>query len=186
MAGQGVATVPVRDGPGGTRPYVGAALLLGHRHPGGDADFAGGHLQFGVVLAAGQQRLVDGGEFRVMTQRRDDSVGHRDRADVPGFGCPHTHLGGPHDVGPGSFVGPRRGVQSVGDRGAHQFVIGRVIFDLVDAMAVAVVSVQDRHIPVREVPPALRSGTAGDGAQFGDLVDPPLTALPDQGLHQHR
>ena len=141
VPGEGVAAVGVGQRRSGAGPDVGSALLLGHRHTGGDAHLGGGHLQLGVIAAAGQQRLVNRGQFGVVPQRRDDGVGHRDRADVARLRGPDAHLGRAHHMGAGTVVGPRGGVQSVGDGRAHQLVIGRVVLDLVDAVAVAVVGV---------------------------------------------
>ena len=56
----------------------------------------------------------------------------------------------------GAVVGPRRGVQAVTDRDRHEFVVGGVVFDLVDAVAVAVVGAQDRLVAVGQLAPALR------------------------------
>ena len=89
-------------------------------------------------------------------------------------------------MGSGPVVGPRGGVQAVADGRPHQFVIRRVVLDLVDPVAVAVMGVQDRHVAVGQVAPALRGGTAGQRAEFGDLVHTPSPALADEGLHQHR
>ena len=148
--------------------------------------FVVGHLQFGVVLTAGQQRLVDLCEFGVGAQGRDDGVGHRDRAHVAGFGSPDRHLGGAHDVGAGPIVGPRCGMQAVADRHRHQLVVGGVVLDLVDAVTVSVVGAQDRLVAVGELTPALRLLRARDRAEIGDLVDAPLAALADQRLGEHR
>ena len=89
-------------------------------------------------------------------------------------------------MGAGPVVGPRRGVQAVADRDAHQLVVGGVVLDLVDAMAVAVVGVQDRPVAVGQLAPALRLRRAGQRAEFGDLVEAPLAALADQRLDEHR
>ena len=119
--------------------------------------FVGGHRQLGVVDAAGQQRLVDRGQLGVVAQRGDDGVGHRDRADVAGLGAST----------PTSWRRARRGRRR-GRRPTaracrpwptatrHQLVVGGVVLDLVDAVAVAVVGVQDRLVAVGELTPALR------------------------------
>ena len=186
VAGEAVAAVAVRRGLRGAGADVGAALLLGHRHARGDAGLGGGHLELGVVLAAGEQRLVDGGQFGVVAQRRHDGVGHRDRADMAGLGRPHRGLGGADDVRAGAVVCPRRGMQAVADRDLHQLVVGRVVLDFVDAVAVAVVGAQDRLVAVGELAPALRLRAAGERPEFGDLVEAPLAALADQRLGQYR
>ena len=76
-------------------------------------------------------------------------------------------------MGARPVVGPRCGVQAVADRDRHQFVVGGVVFDLVDAVAVAVVGVQDRLVAVGQLAPALRLRAAGERAEFGDLVERP-------------
>ena len=68
----------------------------------------------------------------------------------------------------------------------HQLVVGGVVLHLVDAMAVAVVGVQDRLIAVGQLTPALRLGAAGERAEFDDLVEAPLAALADQRLGEYR
>ena len=186
MAGDRVAAVGVADRGGGAGPHVGAALFLGHRHTRGNAGLGGGHRQLWIVGAAGEQWLVGLRQFGVVAQGRYDGVGHGDRADVAGFGRPDSHLGGANDVGARAIIGPGRGVQSVADRGAHQFVIGGVVLDLVDAIPVAVVGVQDRAVAVGEIAPALGGGPAGQRTKFGDFVEAPATALADQGFDQHR
>ena len=89
-------------------------------------------------------------------------------------------------MGARPVVGPRRGVQAVTDRHRHELVVGGVVLDLVDAVAVAVVGVQDRLIAVGQLAPALRLRAAGECAELGDLVEAPLTALADQRLGEHR
>ena len=136
VAGQAVGAVAVGGCFGGAGAHVGAALLLGHRHARGDAGFGGGQLQLGVVFATGQQRLVHRRQFGVVAQRRHHGVGHRDRADVARLDRPHRRLGGADHVRARPLVGPRRGVQTVGDRRAHQLVVGGVVLHLVDAVSV--------------------------------------------------
>ena len=85
-----------------------------------------------------------------------------------------------------SVVGPRRGVQAVGDRRAHQLVVGRVVLHLVDAVPVPVVGVQDGPVAVGELAPALRFAAGRKRANLVDLVQTPLPALADQGLDKHR
>lgn len=186
MPGQCVGAVTVRHRLRGAGAHVGAALFLGHRHTRGDAGLGGGHLEFGVVHAAGQQRFVDGGEFGIEAQRGHDGVGHRDRADVPRLRCPHRRLGGADDVGAGTVVRPGRGVQTVCDRGAHQLVVGGVELDLVDAVTDAVVGVQHGAVAVGELTPALSLRASRERAQRGDLVEAPLPAFANQRLDEHR
>ena len=89
-------------------------------------------------------------------------------------------------MGARPVVGPRRGVQAVADRHRHQLVVGGVVLDLVDTIAVAVVGVQDRLVAVGQLAPALRLSAAGKRAKVGDLVEAPLPAFADQRLGQHR
>jgi hypothetical protein len=89
-------------------------------------------------------------------------------------------------VGAGAVVGPRRGVQAVGHRDGHQFVVGGVVLDLVDAVAVAIVGAQDRLVAVGEFAPALRLPATRQLAQLGHLVETPMAALPDQRLDEYR
>ena len=186
MPSEAVGAVIGRHRLGGAGPHIGAALLLRHRHARSDAGLAGGDRQLGVVDTAGEQRLVDPGQFGVVAQRRDDGIGHRDRADVSGLRGPHAHLRRAHDMGARPVIDPRCRVQAVCDRHPHQLVVGRVVLDLVDPVSVAVVGVQHRTVTVGQFTPALRRGATRDRTQFGDLVDAPLTALTNEGLHQSR
>ena len=141
-----------------------------------------GTLSSGSYSRLVEQRLVDRRQFGVVAQCGHDGVGHRDRADVAGLGRPHRGLRGAHDVRAGAVVGPWRGVQAVADRDRHQLVVGRVVLDLVDAVAVAVVGAQDRLVAVGQLAPALRLRLPRERAEFGDLVEAPLAALADQRL----
>ena len=102
------------------------------------------------------------------------------------FGRPYRRFRGADDVGARPVVGPRRGVQAVADGHLHQLVVGGVVLDLVDAMAVAVMGVQDRLVAVGELAPALRLRTAGQRAELGDLVEAPLPAFALQRLGEDR
>ena len=105
---------------------------------------------------------------------------------MAGLWRPHRGLGGADDVRAGAVVCPRRGMQPVADRDLHQLVVGRVVLDFVDAVAVAVVGAQDRLVAVGELTPALRLRAAGERPEFGYLVEAPLAALADQRLGQYR
>ena len=116
-----------RDGAGGVGPYVGAALLLGHRHARDQAALGLGRPQAEVVLGGRQQRLEAPGQVRRVPQRGHEGVGHRHRAAVPGLGrAPHVEARGPRHVRPGPGVPPRRRVQPVPHRDRHQLVPGRM------------------------------------------------------------
>ena len=52
---------------------------------------------------------------------------------------PDVEAGGPRHMGARAIVGPGGGVQPVLDRGAQQLVVARVVVDLVEPVAVAVV-----------------------------------------------
>lgn len=186
MARQAVGAVGVGGGLRGAGAQVGAALLLGHRHARRDAGLGGGRPEFRVVFAGGQQRLVDLGQLGVVAQRGHHGIRHRNRADVPRFDRPHRGLGGPHDVRTRPLVGPGRGVHAVFDRRAHQLVVRRVVFDLVDPVTVAVVGVQDGPVAIGELAPALRLAAGRQGADLVHLVQAPLPSLANQGLDEHR
>ena len=186
VPGQRVTAVGIADRRGGSGTHIGSTLLLGHRHARGDTHLGGRHLQFGVVGATGQQRLVGMSEFGVVPQGGYHGVGHRDRTDMSGFGCPDAHLGRTHDMGSRSVVGPGRGVQAVADRDAHEFVVGGVVLDLIDAIPVAVMGMQHRPVAIGEITPALGGGSAGDRPELADLIEAPLPTLADQRLDEHR
>jgi hypothetical protein len=77
-------------------------------------------------------------------------------------------------------------MQAVADRHRHQLVVGRVVFDLVDAVPIPVVGAQDRLIAVGELTPPLCLLRTRDRTELDDLVETPLTALADQRLGEHR
>ena len=87
---------------------------------------------------------------------------------------------------PDPIVGPWRGVQAMADRDFHQLVVRGVVFDFVDAVAVAVVGVQDRLVAIGQLAPALRLPAARQRAELGDLVEAPLPAFADQRVGQDR
>ena len=66
------------------------------------------------------------------------------------------------------------------DGRTHQFVISRVVLDLVDPMSVTVMGVQDRAISIGQVAPFLRLGGARDRSELGDLVRLPIPRPPAQ------
>ena len=77
-------------------------------------------------------------------------------------------------------------MQPVGDGRAHQFVVGRVVLDLVDAIAVPVVGMQHRTVAVGKIAPALSGDPAGQRTEFGDLLKAPTPALANQCFDEHR
>ena len=98
----------------------------------------------------------------------------------PGSGVHTDVLAARTTWAPVAVVGPRGGVQAVADRHRHQLVVGGVVLDLVDAVAVAVVGAQHRLVAIGELTPALRLRAARQRAEFGDLVEAPLAALADR------
>src|ERR1700689_1351071 len=68
----------------------------------------------------------------------------------------------------------------------HQLVVGRVVFDLVDAVTVAVVGAQDRPVALGQLAPALGLPRAGNRADRGHLIQTPLPAFADQRLDKDR
>ena len=74
---------------------------------------------------------------------------------------PHGHLRGADEVCVWIRVNPRSAVQSQFHCGAHELVIGGVVTDLVDAVAVAVVGSQNRWVLLGQIAPLLGLSTAG-------------------------
>ena len=85
----------------------------------------------------------------------------------------------------GTLVGPWRRVQACADRDRHEFVVRRVVLDLVDTVAVAVVCVEHGLVAIGQLAPALRLCAAAERSEFGDLVDTPVAALADQRLDEY-
>ena len=89
----------------GVGAHVGAALLLGHPHPGEGAALARRRRVARVIGGGEDVRLPLGGQLGLGAQRRDHRVGHRDRAADPGLGLGEAHEGGAAgDVGAGPRV----------------------------------------------------------------------------------
>ncbi len=97
---------------------------------------------------------------------------------------PHGEAGGAHDVGTRAVVGPRRRVQAAGDRLGHQRVVGGVVLDGVDAVAVAVVAVQLRLVLVGQLTPADHLWIAGAATPRGQLLEAPSAAERGDAVHQ--
>ena len=184
VLGPGPAAVQRRRR-GGVGAHVGAALLLGHRHPAERAALAGGRQRALVVVEREEARLPLLGQLRLLAQRRDRRVGHRDRAADAALGLhqQHEHRGA-GDVGAGPRLAPGQRVQAVADPDPHQLVPGAVELDLVDAVAVAVVGAQLGLVLVRLEAPADRLARAADRAQLAGAVLGPLGALAAQRLDQ--
>ncbi|GAA3157638.1 hypothetical protein GCM10020255_039230 [Rhodococcus baikonurensis] len=74
---------------------------------------------------------------------------------------PHGHLRGADKVCVWVRVSPRSTVQSQFDCGAHELVIGGVVADLVDTVAVAVVGSQDGRVLLGQIAPLLGLRASG-------------------------
>ena len=96
------------------------------------------------------ERFPVAGEVGLFAEGRDCGVGHRYGADVGGF-ClgDEVGVGDAGDVRSGARLLPRAGVDAVFDGEVHEAMIGRVEGDLVAAVAVAIVGVENGRIFVR-------------------------------------
>jgi hypothetical protein len=145
----------------------------------------------GTFSSGSYSRLASRGSYiaarsGLLRSCRHYRIRHRDRADVAGLGRPHRGLGGADDVRARAVVGPRRGVQAVADRDRHQLVVGRVVLDLVDAVAVAVVGAQDRLVAVGELAPALRLALPESAPSSVTSSRPHSRPRGNPGLGQYR
>ncbi len=177
-----------RPGDGGVGAHVGAALLLGHRHPAQRARLVRrGDEPLAVVGERQEAGLPLAGQLRLLANRGNHGVGHRDRAAHPGLDLrQEDELRRPGHVGARPRVAPRRRVQPLRDPQPQQLVPGRVELDLVDPVAEAVVSAQLRRVLVRLRAAADHVRAAADRAQLAGLVLGPVAALAAQRLDQHR
>ena len=106
---------------------------------------------------------------------------------MPGVGvAPDELLGRAGHVRAGTPVGPRSGVDAVAHRDIHQLVIGRVVLDLVDPVAVAVIRVQHRRVDVGQPAPLQRLRTSAEPTQFAHLGARPAGAFASQTVLQRR
>ncbi len=184
VLGAGTAAVQRRRR-GRVGAYVGAALLLGHRHPAEGAALALRRQRALVVVEREEALLPLRGQLGLLAQRRDRGVGHRDRAADAALGLHQQHEGGgAGDVGADARFAPGRRVQAVADPDPHQLVPGAVELDLVDAVAVAVVGAQLGLLLVCFEAPADRLVRAADRAQLPHAVLGPIGALAAQRLTQ--
>ena len=145
VAGQAVV-LSIRLGACPTRPDIGAALLLRHRHAHRGRRFAIDGQERGIVEGGGQAGSPDGVEGRVRTQGRDRGVGHGQRAADRGFDL-REHV----DQRRVSDVASRRAVRGGGDvaalqPGAHDGVVAPVERYLVQSRAVGAERRQPRRI----------------------------------------
>ena len=203
VAHEAVGAVGLGRGARRVGAHVGAALLLRHRHSGDDSGLRRRVGEVRVVAAGREQRRVARGQFLVGAQCGDGGVRHRDRAAVPGVGGdPGRVLRRAHEVRVRVVAGPRRPVEAEARRVLHERVVGRVVLDLVDAVAEAVVRVQPRHVALGEVAPAqclTRTGERTDLVEFGERlarirpferfaqhgVGPRVVVLERRGLVEH-
>ena len=170
----------------GVRAHVRAALLLGHRHAADRPRLVRGRAKLAVVVEREEARLPLGRDVRLLSQRRNHRVGHRDRAANPGLRLREAHEAGrARDVGARLGLAPRQRVQPEADPLRHQLVPGRVEIDLVDAVPEAVVRLQRRLVLVRLTAPALGLCGAGEASDLADLLGRPLGAFAAQCLDQH-
>ncbi|MNP07231.1 hypothetical protein D3C76_992490 [compost metagenome] len=157
---------------GGVGAYIGAALLLGHGHAQGDPGLVAVADVTRVVLAGEDFRQPVFGQFGLQPQRWHGSEGHGQRAAGTGLGLA-VQVGhrSPRHMGAWAGFGPWQRRQAVLDGGAHQFVVGRVELDQVDAMAVAVVAAELRLVRIgqeaRLHQRAASQGTVGIDPRFG-------------------
>ena len=91
-----------------------------------------------------------------------------------------------HDVGAGSRLAPRQRVDFALDTQAQHPVHRRVVVDLVDAVAVAVVRLEHRDVALGALGVSERLRGGDHGAEIADPVKAPLAALANQRLAQRR
>src|SRR5262245_11655332 len=84
----------------------------------------------------------------------------------------------------GLRVAPGRGVQAMSDRCVQQIVPGRMEIHLVCAIAVTVMCMQFRRVPIRLDAPSDRLCAAGKLSERTQLLLRPVRALPPDTLHQ--
>ena len=98
-----------------------------------------------------QQRLPLGSEVVIGAQRGHRRVCHGDWTAVSGLHLtPHVELGGSEEVTGGTGrLPPGRSMQPVLHSRGHEAMPRRMELDLVDAIAVTIVGLQDGWVPVR-------------------------------------
>ena len=167
-----------RLGDRGVGPQIGAALLLGHDHP---------RLGEGVVVGQRQPWLPFLGQRLVLTHGRDGRVVDRHRAARARVELiEEVEQARSHDVGACPWLAPRQRVDLALDTQAQHPVHRRVVLDLIDAVAVAVVRLQHGDVALR-APGMIERLCRGDGrAEIADTLETPLAALADQRLAQRR
>ena len=132
---------PIGSADGRVGAQVRAALLLGEDHPG---------LREGVVVGQRQAPLPLARQRRVLAHRRHCRVVDRHRAARPRVELvEEVEQRRPHHVRAGARLAPRQRVDLALDAQAQHPVHRRVVLDLVDAVAVAVVGVQHRDVALR-------------------------------------
>ena len=141
--------------------------------------------QRGLVHVRSQAGHPLGREVFVPTQRGHRGVRHRDRAQVAALDLrPNQEAGGAGHVRAALVERPRGGMQARHDRRLHQPVVRRVVAHLVAAVAVPVVGVQHRLVPVCLPAPGERLRAACPLAEGAELLGRPAGAEPLHRLGQ--
>ena len=111
-----------------------------------------------------------------MCKRRKRGRCHRDRAPVPGLDLGHQReQGGADHVTAGRCLGlVVKTVQAGADRRLHELVVRGMEVDPVEALAVAVVGVEDRIVAIRLEPPAQHFGGPDPGTDLGEKDPRPI------------
>ncbi len=148
MARQRVAAVRILFGARGVGAHVRAALLLRHRHADGDAGLFGGRARGRIVFSGEDARFPCCRNVRLVAYRGECGIGHGHRAAHAGLGLRHQEFDGrmQHMAGVGSA--PCRRCNARIDSQMHELVIGRMEVHFVDALAVAVETLELWRISV--------------------------------------
>ena len=149
MAIEAERAITRRLGAGDVGAQVRAALVLGHAHADERGTLFPDRAKAAVVAAAIDFRQPRRGDLRRLPQGRHRAIGHGERATDPAFDL-HEQVepGRARHVRTRFRLRPRARMQAGAQRDRQQFMPGRMEFDLIDAVTVAVEGTQGRRILV--------------------------------------
>ncbi len=178
VPGQLEPAVSDRLGHGRVGAQIRPALLLGEDHSG---------LCESVVVGQRQAPLPPLGQRPVLAHRRNGGIVDRHRAARAGVELvEQVEQPRPHDVRARSRLAPRQRVDLALDTQSQHPVHRRVVVDLIDAVAVTVVRLQDGDVALRALGVIERLGGCDHATEIAHPVKTPFAALAQERLAQRR
>ena len=190
LAGDDIS-LAVAFGARGVGAHVGAALTLRHAHADGHAALVPPRREGRIVTAGAEHRHDLRAQCRICRQRAHRGARHGDRAQMSGLDLRrHKEFCRPHHFG--RIAGrlacrrPGRAMQPGARTVRHQFMIRRVEFDLVAAIAARIERFQLRRIVVGEAAALGHRARAPEPAELRQFGGMHFAAKGGDRLRQRR